>query len=109
MRSFVILSALGLCLAAGQVSAAGCPGKHQHQKRVTISGTIVRMERVDGGYGFLTKECGDAVIFSKQHKLCRVGGKIRATGTFTSCEYILNELDELCDFDELDNSVVSCR
>jgi hypothetical protein len=109
MRSFFILSTISLCLAAGQVWAASCPGKRQHNKRVTVSGTIVQMKRVDGGYGFLTKECGDAVIFSKQHKSCRVGGKIKATGTFASCEYIMDELDDLCDYDELDDSVVSCR
>lgn len=109
MRSLLISSTIGFCLTAGHVWAASCPGEHQHQKRVTVSGTIAQMQSVDGGYAYVTKQCDEVVIYGKRNKACRVGGKISATGTFYSCDVMFWDLDEGCDFDELEDAAVSCR
>jgi hypothetical protein len=109
MHILLMLSTIGLCLAAGQAWAASCPGERQDGKRVTVTGKIVRMEpATSGGYSFQIKECGDVVIFGNSKMACRVGGRITATGKFWFCSE--DDFYETgCDFDEFDASTVSCR
>jgi hypothetical protein len=109
------ISRVTLCavvlLGTGGIANAACAKFHQYQdgKRVTVTGTITKIEKTPGrNVAIEVDSCDGFFISTLPTRSCQIGKHIRASGKLSYCDDY--DFDEMwCSADMVEAKTVSCR